>query len=293
MEIALFFHKYRENELYSLFDHNLLVEIHSFAPKLSFHDFDGLPHRKNGPAIIDDDETVKWYIHGKLHRDCDDPAVLRADGELEWWKDGNLFRENDKPTVVCGDHCEWWSKCEDKSDAVDSLEMYCAFLDDYLDIMSRMYRERLVNRAKLGYWRHRDNDMPAVTSLWGIREWWMNGRLHRDNDLPSIMYKNQDYCYFMIVHIWYTKGCVHREGDKPAIIRHSFTWSGNNSEHIFEWFESNTRHRKNALPAIVDDHGEMEWYMFGKQVGDSIPYCACSECYKPRMFGTYCEPDQI
>ncbi len=44
------------------------------------------------------------------------------------------------------------------------------------------------------YWykkgkKHRDNDKPAVVSLFGgaHQEWWVDGKLHRDNDEPAII----------------------------------------------------------------------------------------------------------
>jgi len=50
----------------------------------------GKYHREDGPAIIQADGTIEWWLHGKCHRE-DGPAVIRADGRTEWWLQDKLY----------------------------------------------------------------------------------------------------------------------------------------------------------------------------------------------------------
>lgn len=50
----------------------------------------GQRHRTDGPAYIDPNGSVSWWIDGKLHR-TDGPAIIYVDGSESWWVDGNLY----------------------------------------------------------------------------------------------------------------------------------------------------------------------------------------------------------
>jgi hypothetical protein len=43
----------------------------------------GVRHREDGPAVVEDHEMQQWWVQGLLHRE-DGPAVEYADGSLEW-----------------------------------------------------------------------------------------------------------------------------------------------------------------------------------------------------------------
>lgn len=45
---------------------------------------DGLPHREDGPAVIDPGYYQEWWLNGERHRK-DGPAFVGADGSYEWW----------------------------------------------------------------------------------------------------------------------------------------------------------------------------------------------------------------
>lgn len=41
--------------------------------------------------LIEKDQTIKYYVDGKLHR-LDGPAVIRPNGNNSWWHEGKLHR---------------------------------------------------------------------------------------------------------------------------------------------------------------------------------------------------------
>ena len=51
----------------------------------------GQLHREEGPAIVYNDGTEKWYQNGKLHRE-DGPAVTYKNGTKIWFKHGKRHR---------------------------------------------------------------------------------------------------------------------------------------------------------------------------------------------------------
>ena len=51
----------------------------------------GQLHREEGPAIVYNDGTEKWYQNGKLHRE-DGPAVTYKNGTKIWFKHGRRHR---------------------------------------------------------------------------------------------------------------------------------------------------------------------------------------------------------
>lgn len=59
---------------------------------------DGLLHREDGPAVIDNNGNQFWFQYGKNHRE-DGPAVKYVSGNQYWFKWGKLHRE-DGPAVT-------------------------------------------------------------------------------------------------------------------------------------------------------------------------------------------------
>ena len=45
---------------------------------------DDLPHREDGPAVIDPGCYQEWWLNGERHRE-NGPAFVGADGSYEWW----------------------------------------------------------------------------------------------------------------------------------------------------------------------------------------------------------------
>jgi len=94
-------------------------------------------------TIIVNQDDIKYYVNGKLHREHNLPAVKSFLGTKEWYKNGELHRDGDLPAVEsCFGIKEWY---------------------------------------KNGY-RHRDNNLPAVEYLDGYKKWYMNGKLMYTND---------------------------------------------------------------------------------------------------------------
>lgn len=59
-------------------------------------------HNQNGPAIIDDDGTLQWFINHKIHR-LDGPAILYPTGEKKYFIDSFEYQEENywnHPKVV-------------------------------------------------------------------------------------------------------------------------------------------------------------------------------------------------
>jgi len=106
------------------------------------------PHNYDGPAIINEKGTQKWYKEGKLHRDGDQPAVIHREGTQEWYKKGKCHRDGDQPTVIYADGGQEWFK-----------EGKC----------------------------HREGDRPARIYANGSQVWCKEGNIHRDGDQPAII----------------------------------------------------------------------------------------------------------
>ena len=51
----------------------------------------GVPHRHDGPAMINADGTQMWFRHGERHRE-DGPAIEYADGSKHWYQNNVLHR---------------------------------------------------------------------------------------------------------------------------------------------------------------------------------------------------------
>jgi hypothetical protein len=79
----------------------------------------------------------------------------------------------------------------------------------------------------------------------GIREWWLNGKLHRA-DGPAILYPNGD-------EEWWLNGRRHRE-DGPAIY-----WEKSSNY----WYLNGKQHRIDG-PAVEYFSGAKGWWIDGK-----------------------------
>jgi len=67
----------------------------------------GLFHRRDGPAIENDNGFKEWLINGKTHRE-DGPAIEFPDGYKAWWVNNKRHRL-DGPAVEWADGTkQWW-----------------------------------------------------------------------------------------------------------------------------------------------------------------------------------------
>lgn len=70
------------------------------------HYVDGKLHRIDGPAIIYDNGTIKWYQNGKRHRE-DGPAFEYYNGMKYWYYNDQLHRL-DGPAVEFPNYKKTW-----------------------------------------------------------------------------------------------------------------------------------------------------------------------------------------
>lgn len=87
------------------------------------HEYGGVYHREDGPAVIWNDGTKEYYIHGERHRD-DGPAIEDEPDEGNVWYKNGLIHRDDGPAVMWPDGTlEWWFEGQ-----------YCDF-DEYLNLL--------------------------------------------------------------------------------------------------------------------------------------------------------------
>jgi hypothetical protein len=68
----------------------------------------GLWHREDGPALINDDGTEIWLENGQVHRE-DGPALTEADGTEIWYYQDRIHRDDGLPAVIRPDGTrEYW-----------------------------------------------------------------------------------------------------------------------------------------------------------------------------------------
>jgi hypothetical protein len=154
-----------------------------------------VPHREDGPAVIQKDGTKEWWVNGKRHRE-DGPAVIRADGTKSWWVNGERHREGGPAVIRANGTKVWYLNGQRHREDGPAVEW--------------------ADGAKMWYLNgdlHRKNG-PAIEYPEGRKEWWVNGNLHRKNG-PAIEYPDG-------TKEWWVNGKRHRK-DGPAIIRSNGT----------------------------------------------------------------------
>lgn len=74
-----------------------LVELLTLRKEVSaggtttYYNTDGDIHRIHGPAIIWDNGTAEWFMHGLRHR-FGGPAIEYASGAKFWWENGIFIK---------------------------------------------------------------------------------------------------------------------------------------------------------------------------------------------------------
>lgn len=64
----------------------------------------------NKPAIICEDGSKFWMIHGKLHREHDLPAIIYQDNSMVWYNNGIIHRDHDRPAMIHYNYAQYWYK---------------------------------------------------------------------------------------------------------------------------------------------------------------------------------------
>lgn len=67
---------------------------------------DGVLHRDDGPAIVDDIGMCEWWREGVLHRE-DGPAI-ECKNFKAWYKYGKLHKEDGPAVIYRGGESEWY-----------------------------------------------------------------------------------------------------------------------------------------------------------------------------------------
>lgn len=132
-------------------------KVRDFDYRLFYCDDDGEPHRDGGPALVDSEQRLSWYQHGRLHR-VDGPAVEIYEWEEQWWLDGKRHRL-DGPAVCNNDGVvEWWRDGFKHRVDGPAVQLLTAGLTEWW----------------LNGKRHRVGG-PAIERDNGTEEWWENG----------------------------------------------------------------------------------------------------------------------
>ena len=146
--------------------------------------------------------SMKYYQHGKLHREGDRPADI-SNTKIAYYKYGKLHRSpiyQRHPNETSGDMEQLREKHPRETMVVVPAVVY--------------FREHRIGAQFFIEHDFRDsrNDIPAVIYADGSMEWYQNNGLHRDNDKPAII-MSDGTCE------WYRWGQLHRDNDQPAIIQ--------------------------------------------------------------------------
>lgn len=64
-------------------------------------------HREDGPAVIFEDGTKKWFFNNNLHR-IGGPAVEYCDGKKTWYVEGKLHNEHGPAIITQKDRKRWY-----------------------------------------------------------------------------------------------------------------------------------------------------------------------------------------
>ena len=57
---------------------------------------------QNYVCTLHNSGNLRWYQHGKYHREGDKPAVIYSNGIQMWYKNGRQHRDHDGPAVYWG-----------------------------------------------------------------------------------------------------------------------------------------------------------------------------------------------
>jgi hypothetical protein len=194
---------------------------------------DGVMHRDNAPALIDDGKSElapsehvveAWCRRGRLHRGGDNPAVIMSDGTQKWFVNGTKHRSGDKPAVVgANGYLEWAIKGK----------------------------------------THRSGDQPAIIDN-GTYKWYSHGIIHRENDMPAIIKmknteEDEKFSNGVCCLQWYKHGNLHRDNDKPALI--------DTVEREMGWYVNGNPSRVNNMFAKIQLYKNrivLEWFKRGE-----------------------------
>jgi hypothetical protein len=106
-----------------------------------------------------DDGTIRFYKHGKRHRDNDLPAIIKKSGYMAWWQNAKCHRVGGPAIIYASGRAVWLQ--------------YGRFHREDGPAIDRSWAQFWYLHGKL----HRE-DGPAVTYNNDFRpkEWWVDGK---------------------------------------------------------------------------------------------------------------------
>jgi hypothetical protein len=212
-------------------------------------------HRLDGPAVVYQDGTEKWYREGKLHRD-QGPAIIKANGDREWWIDGK--RDNPRgPAEITKERVAYWHQ------GVLHRETGPAYIEKE---DGQVVLEEWFNQGKL----HRTMPPKDGEELLDLEPDSGPGPALTERDEKGQIRKQE----------YYLDGQCHRVGG-PAVVH------GDGSR---EWIEKGKRHRLNA-PAFVYADGSEEWWQDGKEHREDGPAMTIDQRQEWWVLGQRHNPD--
>lgn len=222
-------------------DINAFVQLNAKGPS----NFTGLINLSNG---------AKAYVKNGLRHKLDGPAFINQYGDQFFCINGKLHRE-DGPSIILTENS--------KKDTLGIFEYYQHDKRHRVDgpaiELSNGYKEYWVN-GKL----HRDNDLPAVISNDGTQKFFINGKLHRKNGPAVIDSEGNEFFYKngkLVNNTTIPTTITVRSFDEiPAnftgIVKHI------NDDSSTEYYKNGKLHREDG-PA-VDSNTEKSFYINGE-----------------------------
>jgi len=229
------------------------------------------PFIKN--AIIFDKHNyvnVKWYKHGKLHRDPVNgqpkPAVYNR-CFIEYYIDGKLHNDHGPAGIYIRQ---------------DEFRILTIYEHKIHGETSNKCGPAIIHVAGINeFWHNNHIHKPSFCNDELIHEYWIDGVKHRDEfdddgeSLPAVI-EYEEWFGDIIREEWWFEGELHRE-DGAAVILYE-----NGVAIKKEWYNGGMRHRLNE-PAVFDIiHGIRVWWVNGsrhREDGPAVMYAEGSKLY--------------
>jgi hypothetical protein len=172
---------------------------------------------KYNENCISNEDSVKWYLKGKLHREDDKPAIISISHlcELDY---RSLVLNDDYDSVINTQYRSpveniYYYKNGKKHRTVGPacIEIYHPDPEEPPELRLSWYKNGVLHRT----------DGPAIIyTRTKSQMWYVNGKLHRINDLPAVINNDSNRYY----KAWYINGELFRT-EGPVITTYKKTWT--------------------------------------------------------------------
>jgi hypothetical protein len=193
---------------------------------------------------------MKWFKHGKKHRDGDLPAVIDNKKQI-WYKNAFMHRDNELPAYVDGKTMKWCvnGQLHRDNDLPAVIEHKVL---TYINPPESTLCVSWFNKGKL----HRNDDKPAI--IRGKEEYVM---MFLDKKLRTdVLEKKNAFLWSNIHQEWYVDGVRHREGDNPSIIT---------GPCYAVWYKNGEKYRYGNKPFRISGNSAW-WIVDGKEVRSDV-----------------------